>query len=45
MIARDLLVSDGKKPFTYSDFDAETHSVVARISYKFGNEPAPAPLK
>ena len=38
------LVSDGKG-FTYTDFDDDTHSVVARVSYKFGDEQAPTPLK
>lgn len=38
------LVSDGK-PFAHSDIDDEIHSVVGRVSYKFGHEPAPAPLK
>lgn len=43
---RTALLPD-KKPFTYSDFDGESHSVVARLSYKFGHdpEPPPAPLK
>jgi outer membrane immunogenic protein len=33
------------KPFYYKDVDAEIQSVVARVSYKFGHDPAPAPLK
>lgn len=33
------------KPFTYTDFETDTHSFLARISYQFGSDPAPAPLK
>jgi opacity protein-like surface antigen len=33
------------KPFLYKDADAEIHSVLARVSYKFGHDPAPAQLK
>ena len=40
---------DGKLPdykgFTYSGFDNGMHNVLMRLSYKFGDEPAPAPLK
>lgn len=33
------------KEFHYQDADDDIHSVVARVSYKLGSEPAPAPLK
>lgn len=32
-------------PFAYSDHDTDIHSVVARLSYKFGSERSYAPLK
>jgi len=33
------------KPVDTTDGDVELHSVTARVSYKFGPDPAPAPLK
>lgn len=33
------------KGFTHTDFGSDIHTVLARISYKFGHDPAPAPLK
>jgi outer membrane immunogenic protein len=33
------------KPFTYRGFDDGLHSVLVRLSYKFGQDPAPVPLK
>jgi outer membrane immunogenic protein len=41
---RDGLLPD-KKPFTYSNFDDDIHTVVARLSYRFGGEPRHRPLK
>jgi outer membrane immunogenic protein len=41
---RDGLLPDYKR-FTYSDSDDKIHTVVARLSYKFGAEPAHVPLK
>lgn len=37
-----LLVTD-HKPFTYTDFDTDIQTVVARVSYKLGPDPAPPP--
>jgi opacity protein-like surface antigen len=39
-----LLVTD-HKPFTYSGFDTDIQSVVARVSYKIGPDPVAPPLK
>ena len=41
---RSGIATDGTA-FAYSDHDTDIHSVMARLSYKFGSERSYAPLK